>query len=112
MQQKGKPAGLPFFAVVFHLDREWKSVLYSKALHIDTQRALDLAQVALLFRRGKRRSDSAAGGAASPADPMHKIFRDLGHIVINDVRHVVYINATGGNIGGNQDAMSTLSKAA
>jgi hypothetical protein len=113
MRQKGKPDGLPFFAVAcFDLDGEWKSVLYPKALHVDAQGPLNLAEITLFFRRGKRGGDATAGSAASAAYTMHKIFRDLGHVVVHDVRHVVYVNTAGGNIGSYQNAMTTLGKAA
>ena len=43
---------------------------------------------------------------------MHKIFRDLGHIVVHDVCYVVYVDTACRDIGSYQDAMTTLGKAA
>ena len=41
-------------------------------------------------------------GASGAAHAMDEVFRDLGQIVVDDVRDVLDVNATGGQIGGNQ----------
>ena len=110
--KKGKPGGASLFCWFdIILDSERKGILHPKALHVDPQRSLDFSQITLLFRRSKGGGYAAAGCAAGTTDTVHEIFGDLGHIVVNDVRHVVYIDTAGGNIGGHQDAMPPLSKA-
>ena len=111
--KKGKPGGASLFCWFdIILDSERKGILHPKALHVDAQGSLDFPQITLLFRRSKGRGYAAAGSAAGTANTVHEILRDLGHVIVDDVRHVVYIDSAGGNIGGHQDAMPTLSKTA
>ena len=42
---------------------------------------------------------------------MHKIFSNFGHIVVDHMRHVSYINATCSYVGSDQNAMASLGKA-
>src|ERR1700691_1564327 len=109
--KKGEARGhpLPFCA---QLNGLRQSFPYPETLHVDAQSALNLPQIALLFRRGKGRGYATARSPTGAADAVHKVFRNFGHIVVHDVRHMVYVDSTGSYIGSDQDPMTTLGKAA
>src|ERR1039458_9038430 len=43
---------------------------------------------------------------------MNKVLGHLGHIEVDDVRHVGHVDTAGGNVGGNEHAMTALGEAA
>ena len=60
------------------------------------------------LRKGDR--DSCSSGAAGPSDAVHITLRFPRHIEVDDMRHVLYVQATGRNICGNQEVTAFRAK--
>src|SRR3954451_5681680 len=72
-------------------------------LHAD--RALDADDVATLRAGGERRGAAVGAGAAGAADAVDEVLGDLRQVVVDDVRDALDVNAAGGDISGDQDAV-------
>src|ERR1035437_1090150 len=83
----------------------------AEALHLDGERALDLAQVAALRWTRKGGGYAVRRCAAGAADTVHKVFGHLGHIEVDDVSHVSNVDSACGHVGSDQYAVMPLRKA-
>ena len=81
-------------------------------LHRDRQRTLDLLQVATLCRSGKGGGYAVRRGAAGAADAMNKVLCHLGHVEVDHLRHVGHVDAPGGYVCRNENAVTALGEAA
>src|SRR4051794_17830583 len=81
-------------------------------LHLDGERALDFAKIAALRSSRKSGSHAACGSASGAADPMNKVFRYLGQVIVDHVRHVWHVDAARGHVGGYQHAVTALGETA
>ena len=52
------------------------------------------------------------GSSPSAANAVHKVLGHLGHIEVDDVRHVGHIDAAGSHVGSHQHAVMPLGEAA
>ena len=54
------------------------------------------------------RVDAESAGARSAAYAMHKIFCQLGQVIVDDVGDVIHMNAARGDVGGDQHSRTPL----
>lgn len=71
----------------------------------DAELAFELKEVRALFPQEKRGGDAAFTGTAGAADAMDEVFGDVGEVVVDDVRDVLNVNASSGDVRGDQDAI-------
>ena len=64
--------------------------------------ALDAAQQPVLARLGERDRGAVAAGAAGAADPVHVRLGGRRHVVVDDVREVLDVEAARGDVGGDE----------
>jgi hypothetical protein len=70
---------------------------------------LDVLQDASLVVVAERQRDAGRAGASGPSDSVHVAFGGVGHVVVDDVRHAVDVDASCGNIRRDEDTgRSTL----
>ena len=67
--------------------------------------AFDGAEVAFFFLGDKREGVAGEGGAAGAADAVDVVFGEVGAVKINDVGDGFDIDAAGGDVGGDEDAV-------
>ena len=60
------------------------------------------AQQPVFARLGQRDGDAVAASAAGAADAVHVGLGRRGHVVVDDVREVLDVEAAGGDVGGDQ----------
>src|SRR5712691_7307248 len=64
---------------------------------------LDLPQISALFGIAEAHGTAARPRAARAPDPVNILLRHVGHVVVHDVRHVIDVQAPGGDVGCDQD---------
>ena len=95
------PVGGVFRAFRFHIGFQ-RIGLVKDNRHLFADEFLDILQIGLLFLITERNGHTFQAGTAGSADAMNVCFRDIGQIKIHNMRHVIHINASGGDVGGNQ----------
>ena len=80
-------------------------------VELDLELALELAGVGALLRHDKGGGDALGAGAAGAADAVDEVVRGIGHVVVDDVRDVGDVDAAGGDVGGDQDAVLAVGEA-
>ena len=50
-------------------------------------------------------------GASGAANAMDEVFGDFGQVVVDDVGDVLHVNSARGDVGGDQDAITSLLEA-
>jgi len=78
----------------------------------DREPAFDFVQIVGFLRGGEGGGHAAGGGASGAADAVDEVFGFFGHVVVDDVGDVGDIDAAGGDVGGDEDAVVSLSEAA
>ena len=68
---------------------------------------LDGAHVPMLVRLGKRNRLTSCSRSAGPANSVHVVLQAIRKIVVDDGGNVLDVDASGGDIGGNQDSKLT-----
>lgn len=63
----------------------------------------DVAEVSSFLSIAEGISNPRSSCAGSAPDPVDIAFRLIGQVVVDDVSHVVYIDAAGGDVGGDED---------
>ena len=66
--------------------------------------ALDVHHEAFLIHAHQAHGLAFLAGAASAADAVHVVLRDIGNLVVHDMRQVVDVDAARGDVGGHQSA--------
>ena len=74
--------------------------------------AFDVAQFDGFGTADQRGSDALGAGASGTSDAVNEVFRHLGQVVVDDVSDVVHVQATGGDVGGNQNLRSAILESA
>ena len=69
------------------------------------QQLLQIVEEGRVVFGEERYGRSVLSGSTSSTNTMRVIFDSLGHIVIDDQRHVLDVDTTTGNIGGNQNVL-------
>src|SRR5665809_35182 len=71
---------------------------------------LDQAQLWPLARVAERDRDAFRPGARGTPDPVHIAFGHVGQLIIDDMGHVIHIDAARGDVGGDEDARAPLAE--
>ena len=58
--------------------------------------------------RVKRGGEAQFTGASGASDAVDEVLRDLGQVVVDDVGDVLHVNAAGGQVGRDQNAVASL----
>ena len=81
------------------------------ASDLQLQRTLDGTQLGNLCARDERRGAALRTGAPGAAYAVDEIFRHLRQVVVDDMRHVVHVDAARGDIGGDQHLVASFVEA-
>src|SRR5437879_13904766 len=65
---------------------------------LDAELALELKELRALFPKEKRGGYTAFTGAASAADAVNEIFRDVRQVIVDDVRDVLDVDTASGDV--------------
>ena len=65
---------------------------------------LDAVEEALFLPVAERNGDAFGSGSSGAANAVDVALRLVGNVVVDDVADVIDIDATGSNVGGDQDA--------
>jgi hypothetical protein len=64
--------------------------------------ALDRPQLTTLIRIAQRDCDAPSAGAGRAANAVHVSLRDVRQLIVDYVRHLIDVEAAGGNVGRHQ----------
>jgi hypothetical protein len=80
------------------------------SLHANSKSAFQLVQIGALISAKEGGSYAAFTRTAGAPNPMDKVFRHLGQVVVDDVGDILHMNPPRGQIGCDQDAIASLLK--
>src|ERR1700722_5163763 len=85
-----------------------QAVIGAHLLDANTKGALQLEKLRALIGCDQSRGYTAPAGATGAADSVDEVFRELGQIVVNDVRNILNVDPARGDVGCNQNAEAAL----
>ena len=82
---------------------EWVGVIVDDG-NIFADQFLDIGEILFFLGVAEGNCDSFRTSATGTTDTMHIGFGDIGKLEVHDVREFIDIDASSGNIGGDEDA--------
>ena len=101
------------FAVseAFHRLRHGVELGDDLAIEGDVECAFNLAHFVTFLASAEGVSDAAGAGASGAADTVDEVFGDHRKVEVDDMGDAVDVDAAGGDVGGDEDAVVTLLEA-